>query len=70
MTIKVIKKKTPPNDKILQGDCTNCRSTLQFTRKDVSWESSPKNESYYKFKCPVCKNAIYLDTNACKEIKS
>lgn len=69
MAIEVVKKGTPPMDKKYEGDCNNCKSTLRFLRSDVKQESSPKNECYYIFKCPVCKKDLYLDINSVREIK-
>ena len=69
MTIEVIERGIAPKDKKYEATCISCKSILQFLRSDVKMDSSLCNESFYTFKCPVCKKELYIDVNSAKEIK-
>ena len=69
MAIEVMKKGVPPMDKKYETECNQCNSILRFLRSDVDRDNSPRNESYYRFKCPVCQKELYIDTVSAKEVR-
>lgn len=69
MAIVVTKRGTPPSEIIYETTCSNCHSTFEYKESDATIVSEPRDGSYMKFDCPVCKS-IVLGSYARKAKKS
>lgn len=55
MAIEVLNRGQPPSDRVFEGMCTNCRSTLRCTRADVrEFQTNQRDGDYGHIECPVC----------------
>jgi len=66
MTIKIISRGTPPQEKIYKGHCRECTTTFTFNKSDTIL-GSERNYTYYSIICPVCNFAIYMTDLNLKE---
>ena len=57
MSIRVIKRGTPPAKKIYTGTCFHCGTVCEAEQGDLAY-SSHRNEDYYNHDCPVCNKSI------------
>jgi len=44
--------------------CSNCKSLLEFERKEASWDWAGycETNSYCSFKCPACNTKVTVNT--------
>ncbi|MGE8451006.1 MAG: hypothetical protein ACN6OP_10400 [Pseudomonadales bacterium] len=59
MPITIVKRGIPQRDIVYRTECKDCKSILDFKKGDVTAQSE-RNETLYKFKCPVCNHENYL----------
>ena len=57
--MKVLEYGQKPEDKEYIAKCYNCKSKVQFVRKEAKCESGGRNDSYLVIPCPVCQHTIY-----------
>ena len=65
MAIKVIEKRTPASEKPIITECNKCTSVLELTQADCQ-KQDDRNETIYRYKCPVCSEDNWLDPRAFK----
>lgn len=58
MTIKIIKRGTPPEEVIYHGTCHRCGTEIEFQRKDAKFDGDQRDGWYLKVACPVCTGII------------
>lgn len=59
--VRIIKRGTLPEEQEYQFECDHCHTIFVCQKSELRYSSSPKNESYYIIKCPVCKLDKYID---------
>lgn len=60
MSVRIVKRGTPPKEKVWAGTCLRCNSLLEARAEDLTYESSYRNEDSYQTECPVCGFAVYF----------
>lgn len=60
MTIKVIRRGTPPAERKYKATCTHCGSELEWAHKDAQrvHAGDQREGPFTQITCPVCKHAI------------
>ncbi len=53
MSMTIVKRGVPSRDIEYRTECKDCKSILDYKKGDVQTQSE-RNETLYKFKCPVC----------------
>ncbi len=53
--MKIIKKGEIPEDKIIHKTCYNCKTEMEFQKKE---EKSDSNGTYVN--CPLCKSRVII----------
>ena len=59
--MKILREGKLKGDKSYRHTCRECNCFFEFKEKEAEFESSPKNESYWKVACPYCKTLLYVD---------
>lgn len=60
MAIKVTKMGKLPEDKVFQGSCSNCKSKMEWLRKDAlsHHPETQRDSEFTTIKCPVCDHTV------------
>ena len=58
MAIKIIERREP-KEKRVRFSCSGCKSKLEASASDGALQED-RNQTFYVFACPVCKNSIYI----------
>lgn len=59
MPIEVIKQGVPPEERRVQGTCTNCKSELRWKASDGVHGADQRDGDYNMVLCPVCKSKVF-----------
>ena len=59
--MKIIKRGTPPEKKVIRFTCKNCKSELEAFVSEGRYEGSCRNESYLVFKCLICNKDCWVE---------
>lgn len=59
MTIKIIKRGLPPEERIIRATCQHCKSLLEFSLKDANVTHDQRDGSTAEVICPVCNKRAY-----------
>lgn len=58
--MKIIYKGIDPSSKPMIGTCTKCKTQVEFTQEEATYQHSYRNEpGNYYVTCPVCSNMIW-----------
>ena len=63
--MKVISRGTPPELQTYTTSCDKCHSVLEF-QKNEAQAKTDRNETVYVLNCPVCRNDIWIASQALK----
>ena len=63
--MKVISRGTPPELQTYTTSCGKCHSVLEF-QKNEAQAKTDRNETVYVLNCPVCRNDIWIASQALK----
>lgn len=58
MTIEVIKKGIKPEDRMVQGTCSNCKSEMRWKASDGKQQSDQREGDWNEIQCPVCQHKV------------
>lgn len=58
--MKVIKEGTPPSEYEFRGECSHCKTVVQFKASEAKYYSH-RNETYYSVNCPRCPKTITVE---------
>ena len=61
--MKVISRGSLPEDQLYRTSCSNCKSVLEYQKKEASIVTD-RNEVSYVLVCPVCSHSIYISSQA------
>lgn len=59
--MKVIKKGALAGDSIYRTTCSNCKSELEFQRKEAKYHFDQRDGDFLEVKCPVCGHPAYAN---------
>jgi uncharacterized protein with PIN domain len=65
--MKVISRGTPPELQTYTASCGKCHSVLEF-QKNETRVMSDRNETVYVLNCPVCRNEIWIASQALRPV--
>lgn len=65
--MKVISRGTPPELQTYTASCGKCHSVLEFQKNEAQVKSD-RNETVYVLSCPVCRNEIWIASQALKPV--
>ena len=65
--MKVISRGTQPELQTYTTTCGKCHSVLEFQKNEVQVKSD-RNETVYVLSCPVCRNEIWITSQALKPV--
>jgi len=60
MAIEVTKRGTPRSDRPCEFSCRECGSEMRATIKDGTYVSDQRDGDAVKFRCPVCREEIWV----------
>ena len=60
--IEILKRGTPPQDKLATVNCGRCKSTLRLARRDGELILDQREGDAVKIACPVCQSEIWVAT--------
>ena len=63
--MKVISRGMPPELQEYTATCGKCRSVLEFHKYEATVKVD-RNETVYVLNCPVCRNDIWIASQALK----
>lgn len=66
--MKVVSRGIPPELQQYTTTCSNCRSVLEF-QKNEARVMSDRNETVYVLNCPVCRNDIWIASQALRPMQ-
>ncbi len=60
--MKVIKKGTPPEEKMHRARCWRCGAVLEFPMSEAGVSLDPRDQATYLIvQCPVCRYRLMVD---------
>ena len=65
--MKVISRGMPPELQEYTATCGKCRSVLEFHKYEATVKVD-RNETVYVLNCPVCRNDIWIASQALKPV--
>lgn len=65
--MKVISRGTPPELQTYTTSCGKCHSVLEFQKNEAQVKVD-RNETVYMLNCPVCRNDIWIASQALKSV--
>lgn len=65
--MKVISQGTPPELQTYTTSCGKCHSVLEFQKHEAK-VTTDRNETVYVLNCPVCRNDIWIASQALKVV--
>lgn len=65
--MKVVSRGIPPELQQYTTTCSNCRSVLEFQKNEARMVND-RNETVYVLNCPVCRNDIWIASQALKPV--
>ena len=65
--MKVISQGAPPELQTYTAACGKCHSVLEFQKNEAQVKSD-RNETMYVLSCPVCRNEIWIASQALKPV--
>lgn len=66
MPMTIVKRGIPSREIEYRTECKDCHSILDFKIGDVQAQSE-RNETLYKYRCPVCNVENYISKLTLKE---
>ena len=63
MTVNIIKRGTPPREKIYAITCYKCKSEFTFQSDDATYNSDQRDGDYFSIYCPVCTTLCTKSAN-------
>lgn len=58
--MKVLKQGQLPGDKKYRATCMNCKSEIEFQRKEAEWVADQREGDFLRVSCPVCQQRIHV----------
>lgn len=58
--MEIIKRGTPPSEKVFQGECYACGTIVKFTRAEAAISPDHREGPNYYITCPICKTCRIL----------
>lgn len=58
MAIEILRRGIPPQEVHYLADCSTCRSSLRFLRKDARYQADQRDGDYPVIECPVCSAQV------------
>ncbi|ATP86048.1 hypothetical protein [Acinetobacter baumannii] len=65
--MKVISRGVPPELQTYRDSCGKCYSVIEFQKNELR-VMSDRNETIYVLNCPVCRNDIWIASQALKQV--
>lgn len=65
--MKVISRGMPPELQTYTAACGKCHSVLEFQKNEAQVKVD-RNETVYVLNCPVCRNDIWIASQALKKV--
>lgn len=56
--MEIIERGTPPEEKVYEGRCMNCKTKVRFKRSEGKVTFDQRDGNFVTVKCPVCRHAI------------
>lgn len=56
--VRIVKLGSKPQDRVYQGECTNCNTVVEFKRSAARYQSDQRDGDFLAVTCPVCKQSI------------
>lgn len=57
--MKIIYKGVDPSTKPMFGTCSKCKTQVEFTKEEATYQSDYRSGGNYYVTCPVCSNMIW-----------
>lgn len=57
--MEIIKKGTPPEEKIYEAECSKCKSVLRFKQSEGKITYDQRDGNLITVKCPVCGESVH-----------
>lgn len=58
--MKIIKKGTPPSDKVYEGTCRSCKTVVEFKQSEGKVTHDQRDGNFVSVRCPVCNSLIHV----------
>lgn len=58
MAINIIKRGTPPAEKIYEARCINCNTEFTFQEADARKTFDQRDGNFWQLGCPVCGHTV------------
>lgn len=59
MSIEVIVRGQPPEEKVYEEQCRRCASMLRFKRADAKYTADQRDGDFLTVECPVCHGTVH-----------
>lgn len=60
--MKIIYRGVDPEDRLIQAECINCKTRVEFTPPEAEYVSDQREGDFYRVACPVCGKPITKTT--------
>jgi hypothetical protein len=56
--VEIIRRGTPPSERVYTGSCYSCRTEVRFKQHEARSSQDQREPGYY-VECPVCRVSIF-----------
>lgn len=56
--MRILKRGRPPEDAPYRVSCRNCKSKLEFEKREAEYVPDQRDGDYLKIECPICKEDV------------